>query len=149
MKKILFVMICLLGTLSAQASRDNDRPIRVDQLPKSAQEFIHTHFSGVKIAIAKMEADFFDKEYGVIFTNGNKVNFLRDGRWKEIECKYSDFPINAIPGPIRKYIKENCPDTQIWKIERKERERGYEVNLSNRWELEFDKYGNLTDIDRD
>ena len=96
-----------------------------------------------------MESDFFDKSYEVIFTNGNKVEFDRNGKWDKIECKYTEVPVSAIPEFIKKYISENYPDVKVWKIEY-ERKRGkYEVKLSNRWELKFDKNGTLLDIDKD
>ena len=86
MKKIVIGLMCFLTAFTAQAVEDDDKPIRVDQLPSKAQTFIRENFSGLKIALAKMESDFFDKSYEVIFVNGNKVEFYRDGRWKEIEC---------------------------------------------------------------
>ena len=149
MKKILLTLVCVFVTISSFASKDDDRPIQVSQLPQVAQEFIKKNFSGVKVALAKMESDFFDKSYEVIFTNGNKVEFDRNGKWDKIECKYTEVPVSAIPEFIKKYVSENYPDVKVWKLEYKEKKRKYEVKLSNRWELEFDNKGNLLDIDRD
>ena len=149
MKKILLTLVCVFVTISSFASKDDDRPIQVNQLPQVVQEFIKKNFSGVKVALAKMESDFFDKSYEVIFTNGNKVEFDRNGKWDKIECKYTEVPVSAIPEFIKKYISENYPEVKVWIIEY-ERKRGkYEVKLSNRWELKFDKNGTLLDIDKD
>ena len=149
MKKIVFSLVCLFTVLAVQASQDDDRPIRIDQLPKKAQVFVQKHFSGIKVALAKMESDFFDKSYEVIFTNGNKIEFYRSGDWKEIECKYTEVPASAVPSFIQKYVNENYAEQKIWKLEYNDDRKRHEVKLSNRWELEFDLKGNLIDLDRD
>ena len=66
MKKILMSLLCLIAVCTARAANDDDRPIRIDQLPEKAQSFIREHFKGVKVALAKMESDFFDRSYDVI-----------------------------------------------------------------------------------
>ena len=149
MKKILMSLLCLIAVCTARAPDDDDRPIRIDQLPEKAQSFIREHFKGVKVALAKMESDFFDRSYDVIFTNGNKVEFDRHGQWEEIECKYTEVPSSAVPEFIRRYVAENHADQKIWKLGYKDDRRFYEVKLSNRWELTFDLKGNLVDLDRD
>ena len=45
-------------------------------MPQTAQTFIKTHFPDNKVAMAKMETDWFDKSYDVIFTNGDKLEFV-------------------------------------------------------------------------
>ena len=87
----------------------------------------------------------FAQEWNLVWSE----EFDRDGKWDKIECKYTEVPVSAIPEFIKKYISENYPDVKVWKIEY-ERKRGkYEVKLSNRWELKFDKNGTLLDIDKD
>ena len=93
-----------------------------------------------------MESDWFDKNYDVIFTNGNKVEFDKRGNWKEVNCKYSSVPVDVIPSAIQKYVAENYPDAQVIKIERDKKD--YEIKLSNKWELKFDLQFNLIDIDK-
>lgn len=74
MKKVLLLLVCLF-TLQTVVWADDDKPIQVNQLPQTAQTFIKTHFSDNKVAMAKMETDWFDKSYDVIFTNGDKLEF--------------------------------------------------------------------------
>lgn len=144
MKKLLLLFVCLF-TIQSVVKADDDKPVRMDQLPQSAQQFIKTHFGDSKVAIAKMETDWFDKSYDIIFTDGNKLEFDKQGNWKEINCKYSAVPASVIPEQIQKYVTENYPGAQVLKIERDKRD--YEVKLSNRWELKFDLQFNLIDID--
>lgn len=149
MKKILLSLICTFTVLAVQAGRDDDRPIRIDRLPEKARTFIQKHFSGIKVALAKMESDFFEKSYEVIFVNGNKVEFYGDGDWKEIECKYTEVPGSAVPSFIRSYVRDNHAGRKIWKLEYSEEKKHYEVKLSDRLELTFDLKGNLIDLERE
>ena len=149
MKKTIICLLCLAATLNVRGADDDDRPVRIDQMPQTAQTFIARHFNGVKVALAKMEKDFFGRSYEVIFTNGNKVEFDGNGRWTEIECKYTEVPASAIPEAILRYVGENYPGQKVWKLEYDDEESRYEVKLSGRWELEFDLEGRLTDLDRD
>lgn len=144
MKKLLLLFMCLF-TIQSVVKADDDKPVKIEQLPQLAQQFIKTHFANSKVAIAKMETDWFDKSYDIIFTDGNKLEFDKQGNWKEINCKYSAVPASVMPEQIQKYVTENYPGAQVLKIERDKRD--YEVKLSNKWELKFDLQFNLIDID--
>lgn len=144
MKKLLLLFVCLF-TIQSVVKADDDKPIKIEQLPQSAQQFIKSHFGDSKIAIAKVETDWFDKSYDIIFTDGNKLEFDKQGNWKEIDCKYSTVPTSVIPAPILKYVSDNYPEAKVLKIERDKKD--YEVKLSNKWELKFDLQFNLIDID--
>ena len=43
-------------------------------------------------------------------------------------------------------MKKQYPDAKVLRIEKEK--RGYEVKLSNGWEVTFDKNFNVTEIDR-
>lgn len=144
MKKLLLLFMCLF-TIQSVVKADDDKPVKIEQLPQLAQQFIKTHFGDSKVAIAKMETDWFDKSYDIIFTDGNKLEFDKQGNWKEVNCKYSAVPASVMPEQIQKYVTENYPGAQVLKIERDKRD--YEVKLSNKWELKFDLQFNLIDID--
>ena len=143
-KKLLLLFVCLF-TLQTIARADDDKPIPVSQMPQKAQQFIKQHFAGSNIAMAKVESDFLQKSYDVIFTDGNKVEFDKKGNWTEVNCKFSVVPQGIIPSPIPKYTATNYPDAKVLKIERDKTD--YEVKLSNGWELKFDSKFNLIDID--
>ena len=144
MKKLLLLFVCLF-TLQTIARADDDKPIQVSQMPQKAQQFIKQHFAGSNIAMAKVESDFLQKSYDVIFTDGNKVEFDKKGNWTEVNCKFSVVPQGIIPSPIPKYTATNYPDAKVLKIERDKTD--YEVKLSNGWELKFDSKFNLIAID--
>ena len=148
MKKILALLVCLL-TISTGVRADDDRPVRFDQLPAKAQAYVKKYFPQEKVALAKMEKDFFDKKYEVIFASSSKVEFFKDGTWKEVDCKYSAVPEAVIPEAIipeaiLRYVKATYPDHKVVKIEKED--RGYEAKLANGMKLEFDNKFNLIDI---
>ncbi|MBQ8423797.1 MAG: PepSY-like domain-containing protein [Coprobacter sp.] len=145
MKKILILAIALftLGTVTALA--DNDRPIAVTQLPQKAQQFIKQHFPNEKVAYAKNEREFLESRYEVVFSSNIKIEFLRNGDWKEVDCKRSTVPAAIVPAQIAEYAKQNYPDAQIVCIDRDRRD--YEVKLTNGLSLTFDLKFNLIEID--
>lgn len=145
MKKFAVLTAALLFLFSFSGRADNDRPIAVDQLPQKSQKFIEQYFPKAKIAYAKEEREFLDIRYEVVFANSAKIEFLKDGEWKEVDCKYSAVPAAIVPVKIAEYVTKNYEDVQIVKIDRSKRE--YEVDLSNGLELTFDTKFNLIDID--
>lgn len=145
MKKLMILSAILMVFGVTTACADNDKPITVAQLPAKAQQFVKAHFSNEKVALAKLEQDFLETTYEVVFTNGSKVEFLKNGEWKEIDCKYSTVPVAVVPAQITQYISQNYPDTKVVKLERDRRE--YEVKITNGLELTFDTRFNLIDID--
>lgn len=122
MKKLMMILAgtALIAT-SAPAFAGNDRPIAVGELPASAQQFIKTHFDGAK------------------------VEFTKNGEWKDVECKYGEVPAAIVPQQIRDYVAKNYPDRKVTAIDRDRRD--YEVELDNGLDLKFDLKFRLIDID--
>lgn len=146
MKKVTLLFVSLF-VLSFSAMAINDKPIQVEEMPKAAQQFIETHFPGLSVAMAKVELDFLSKSYDVIFTNGDKVEFDKKGNWTNIDCKHTQVPIEVVPTIIREYLAKHYPAIGISQIELTDR-KGYDVELQNGIELEFDKRFRLIDMDR-
>ena len=146
MKKIVFLFISLFA-MNLVALAGNDKPIQVSEMPKAAQLFIKNHFADLSVAMAKVETDFLDKNYDVVFTNGNKVEFDKKGNWTNVDCEHTQVPVAILPEAIRQYVAKNYPDAKVLKIEVTDR-KGYDVELNNGFELEFDKRMNVIDVDR-
>lgn len=145
MKKLMIIAAVLLFVASAPACADNDKPITVSQLPQTAQQFVKNHFPKEKVAYAKVERDFLEVQYEVVFTNSSKLEFNKNGEWKEVNCKYSAVPKAIVPAQIASYVSQNYSGADVVRIERDPRE--YEVKLTNGLELTFDTSFNLIDID--
>lgn len=148
MKKIIFIALAAL-TLSVSTIKadgfDRDRIITKEQLPAAAKQFIDTYFGNSKISYVKEDREFISKNYEIAFVDGTKLEFTRNGEWKEVDCRQSSVPAAIVPEPIKKYVSDNYSSEKILQIDRDNND--YEVKLSNRLELTFDKKFNIIDID--
>lgn len=145
MKQFITLTICLFAFFSTTKA-DEDHPIQVNELPKKAQEFIKQYFSKNSISFAKIEKDFWDKNYDVVFVNGDKIEFDKNGTWENIDCKYSEVPTTIIPKPIINYLTQHYPNAKVIQIERNK--HGYEIELNNKIEIKFNLNFQVTEIDR-
>lgn len=146
MKKMMFLFVSLF-VMNLAVFADNDKPIQVTEMPKEAQLFVKSHFANQSVAVAKMETDFLDKTYDVIFTNGDKVEFDKKGNWTKVDCEHTQVPQAVIPAAIQQYVSKNYPDAKVVKIEKTDR-KGFDVDLSNGFDIEFDKKMRVVEIDR-
>ena len=145
MKKLIILTVISLIFGVSTACAGDDRPINVSQLPQKSRQFIEQHFPNEKIAYAKMERDFLDTNYEVVFTGGSKIEFRKDGEWKEVDCKFATVPTAIIPKQILEFVTTNYEGASIIEIDRDSRD--YEVKLTNGLELTFDLKFNLIEID--
>ena len=146
MKKMLFLFVSLF-VMNLVAFADNDKPIQVSDMPKAAQEFILRHFTNQSVALAKIDTEFLNKTYDVVFTNGDEVEFDKKGKWIKVDCKHTQVPSEIVPVAIQQYVAKNYPDAKVLKIEKTDR-KGYDVDLNNGFDLEFDKKFRVVEIDR-
>ena len=145
MKRIFVIILSILSLGVVTAKADNDRVITKEALPVKAQQFIDTHFSTIKISYIKEDRDFFDRNYEMLFADGSKVEFGRNGDWIDVDCRYTSVPQAIVPDAIKAYVKKNFPDVRILEIERK---RGnHEVKLSNKLALVFDRKLKIKGLD--
>ena len=145
MKKILLILIAVFSIGIFAAAADNDELINKSQLPKAAQEFIDAHFAGVDLLYAKEDCNILFNSYEVRLANGVKVEFSSKGNWEEVDCSQGAVPAAVVPQPIKDYVEKNYAGERIMMIEKNRND--YEVKLSNRLELKFDKNFNIYDID--
>ena len=146
MKKMMFLFMSLF-VMNLAVFADDDKPIQVSQMPKEAQAFVQKHFGNLSVAVAKVENDLFGKNYDIIFTNGDKVEFDKKGNWTNVDCEHTQVPVEIIPQAIQEYVTKNYPQAKVVKIEKTDR-KGYDVDLSNGFDLEFDKKFRVVEIDR-
>ena len=145
MKKFTILLASLFVAFSTlPAFADNDRIITVEELPAAARQFIATYFKGVDISYAKVDEEFFDKEYKVVFVDGSTVGFFKNGDWKEVDCKYGAVPAGIVPKQIVDGVSSRFAGRKVVCIDRDR--RGYDVELDNGLDLEFDSRFRLLDI---
>ncbi len=142
MKRIFtFIAIAIASVSIAKAG---DKPVAFAQLPAAAQSFISSVLSTEKISFATVDDDFIRPDYTVMFVSGTKVQFKNNGSLEKIESR-DGVPSDLVPDQIRDFVKLHYPEAVItgYEIDRK----SYEVELSNRMDLKFNKYFNLVEID--
>lgn len=140
MKKYLVLLVAML-TLGFSAKADHDQVINFNQLPATAQALLKEHFGDKVPLIVTMDWD----DYTIMYDSGEKVEFDKQGNWKEIDCRSSLVPSALIPEQIKANVRTSFPGTTILKIDRNR--RGYEVKLNNGLEIEFNRQFQVIDID--
>lgn len=148
MKKILATLLCIFAV--AVTTQAKDQPKQLTELPSVAQQFLKKHFADKQLSHASQDTDMFDGEYKVVFTNGDKVEFDRQGNWQDIECKQSPngVPTAIIPSAIKKYLTQNYKNSKVVTIEYNSGiSDEYEVKLASGVELQFNKKGDFMRID--
>ena len=133
-------MVALL-TMSFNAKADHNQVITYNQLPEAAQTLLKQYFAGKVPLIVTMDWD----DYNIVYESGEKVEFDKQGNWKEIDCKVSRVPSELIPEQIKSHIKATFPGATILKLDRNR--RGYEVKLNNGLEVEYNRDFQVIDID--
>lgn len=135
--KLIITTLLMVVGFATNAQADDDRPIQFDQLPKRAQQFLTESFPGDRVSYAKMERDLFDVSYEVILVSGTKIEFVRNGDWKEISTRFATIDAKLIPQPILEYVKQHHANRDIVAIEREH--KYYEVKLTDGMQLRFDR----------
>ena len=118
MKKIILIALAVFSLGIINANANNDRLIAKENLPKKSQQFIDRYFASIKITYVKDERDFLERSYEVMFADGTKVEFNRNGDWKDVDCRHSSVPSPIVPAQIMQYVKDNYPDVKVMQIER-------------------------------
>lgn len=139
-----FYVIVLSSLLSVLSASADDRPISFEQLPSRARTFIKTHFPSGELLYATVDDDFIRPDYEVMLTGDVRIQFENDGQLEKVEAK-AGVPDGIVPDKIKEYISRHYPGAAVveFEIDRKE----YEVKLSNRLEIKFNKNYNVIDID--
>ena len=142
MKKFLTLLFAFMA-LAFSAKADYDQVITFNQLPDQAQELLKQYFADKVPLIVTVDWD----DYTIVYDSGEKVEFDKQGEWKEFNCRTSHVPSALIPEQIKSHIKSTFPGTTIIQLERNR--RGYEVKLNNGLEVEYSPAFNVIDIDND
>lgn len=139
MKKILLSLImAIIATASALAI--DKYTINREELPEAARQMLETYFPKVKIGMIKVDRHLLKKtDYDVRLVNGTTIEFNNAGKWTSVDCKTREVPEGLIMKPIRNYVKKNFDNLKIVRIEKEK--NGYEVELSDGVELEFNLLG--------
>lgn len=142
MKRFLVIIAMTMASLSIMKA--DDRPVTFTQLPVAAQAFINTNYPSDKISYATVDDDFIRPDFNVVLVSGVRIKFENNGALEKIESP-AGVPDILIPVQIRDYVKIHYPDSIIREYEIGRRH--YEIKLSNRLELKFNRNFNVIEID--
>jgi hypothetical protein len=138
--KVILLLVVMM-TMGFQAKADHDQVIPFNQMPEAAQAFLKQHFTNKVPLVVTVDWD----DYTIRYESGEKVEFDKNGNWKEIDCRSSIVPTELIPEEIKTNIASTFPGAMILKIDRNR--RGYEVKLNNGLEVEYSPTFQVIDID--
>lgn len=145
-KQLLLIAAVLMGVVAANGA---EKLVPFEQLPQNAQVFTRTYFKAedplYRQAYVTYDPELFDSSYMVVFTNGDGLEFNKDGEWKDYECTQCFVPNEVIPATIQAYLSANMAGQRVKKIEKNR--RSYDVKLDSGLELEFDLDGKLIEVD--
>lgn len=141
--KLVGVCIAIFMTNCAVAQ---DKVITFAELPAKAQTFIKTYFDQKEVASVYEDTEYMvQKEYSVYLNDGTELEFFSNGDWEEVKTRTGQVPDKIIPSAITQHIQKQFPSTFVKEIKKKR--YGYEVEISNGLDLEFNKNGKFLRID--
>lgn len=149
--KNLFSKFLLVGVVAfTMTSCDkNDEIIANEDLPAVSKSFVSENFAGAKITSSKKDKEGTSFEYEVKLDNGVDIKFDQNGQWLDVEMRNDReaLPSTAFILPnIVNYVSTNYASVGINGIEREA--HGFDVELTNDVDLEFNAEGNFIRIDR-
>ncbi|MDO4228546.1 MAG: PepSY-like domain-containing protein [Capnocytophaga sp.] len=146
MVKLIKSMAVLVTLFGVQFANAQNNVIAFETLPAKAQSFVKEHFSVQEISGVYEDVEHLQqKEYSVYFNDGTEIEFFSNGDWEEVKSRKGQVPDKIVPTEIAQYVKKQYSQTQIKDIKKKR--IGYEVELSNGLDLEFNKKGQFLRID--
>lgn len=143
-KTLLSILLLVSSALFATAASDHDYFVSFDQLPAAAQEFVNTHFPKAQVVNCVRDAH----SYEVRLADASEIEFNVNGAWEEVDCKYREVPASVVallPKTVPAYVKANFPTATITKVNTKV--WGFEIELNNGLEVEFNTAGQFLKID--
>lgn len=153
MKRFLLSLMLFISSL---VSFGQHLEIVESNLPGPSQAFLNEYYSNEKyrdkICFVEYDDDSGRVEgFDVLFYNGTKVEFDKNGRLESVTCSKNDtININIIPRHIynafKRYNRSNSKLVE-YSIDRGRLAITYEFDLLNGKELKFNKNGNLKEVE--
>ena len=138
--KAILLLVAVMA-ISFNAKADHDQVITFNEMPEAAQALHKQYFADKVPLVVTVDWD----DYTIVYESGEKVEFDKQGNWKEISCSRACVPAELIPEQIKTNIQATFPGAIIIKLDRNR--RGYEVKLNNGLEVEYDPTFQVIDID--
>jgi len=142
MKKLIIAFVAIFGL----ASCEKETVVPETELPKTAQEYLSTHFSGLNVIQVVKDQEGLRKSYDVYLSDGFELEFKKSGDVISIKNNRNQrLPDSVIPAKILDYINSSfAGDFAVsWELD----DNFQEVELNTGMELKFSKSGDFIRID--
>lgn len=151
MKKISYLLLLVMSiftfSFAACHDDDDDMPILANELPQAAKTFISQYYPDIKVVKVTRDQDNNRVEYDVVLGNGHDLTFNANGEWTDVDAPLGQtIPDGIAPANIVEYINQNYNGYGINEISKES--YGYDVELTNGIDLEFNAQGEFIRIDR-
>ena len=111
-----------------------------------AENFVIHNYRKGQIIYAEKEGSYYEKtKFELGLDSGAKLELDEDGNWEKVENKVDGVPAIFVPKEIADYIKTKYATVAVTKVDKED--GGFEVELSNRKELKFNKRFKLVKVD--
>lgn len=114
-------------------------------LPGAITAFVKQHFPSATIVGVEPDYDNGGLEYDVYLSDGTQIDFDANNHWDQVESRAKGVPAFFIPKAIATYVRGNFQNMAIAKINKEY--YGYEIELANGLELNFDRSGRFMAMD--
>ena len=151
MRNLFSIIMLTIGVGIVITACDIDEElISTDELPLNSKSFLNTYFNSAKIILAEKDIENSSRwEYEVKLDNGIEISFDGQGEWQNVESRNDHKALpnyEFIDTIILDYVLTNYPEAGINGIDRQI--NGFDVELTNGVDLEFNSEGNFLRIDR-
>lgn len=113
-------------------------------LPEAITAFIKQHFPNATVVGVEPDNEHGGLEYDVYLSDGTQVDFDANNQWEKVESM-KGVPAFFIPKAIATYVKSNYQNLAITKVNKEY--HGYEIELANGLDLNFDNSGRFIGMD--
>lgn len=128
-----------------QSCDKEDERVDYNKLPSAAQTFLDANYPNATVTSCVKDYDDWSHTYEVYLSDGTHIEFDKHGEWLDVENRVSGVAQSVVPAPIWDYVTTNYASLFIVDIEKDG--RGYDVELNNDLDLDFDSKGNFVRID--
>ena len=151
MKKLLMMLFCLFTISCADAQV---KQVSKNKMPKNVVNYVEANYSDREpyYQIEYVNYNFNRiEDYEVLFDNGTKLEFCKNGELKSIDCgRHDHIELYLLPEEIAQYIDKVFTGFYVLEYDIEfnwNKPYRYEVELTNGITLRFNKKYKLVDVE--
>ena len=134
--------LCVAMLAFTACDGDDEKRVKMGDLPATAQAFIETYFADVEVSSVIREKDDGRTTYDVLLADGTDIEFDNKGEWTSIDCFFSPLPAGILMPAITAKIEELHPGATVHGVDKEV--GGYKVEVLDggvEWDMYFNQQG--------